>query len=604
MRAPGKQREGVRPLSVLIRLGDSADNGSDVYLPKTAGSTRVKRVSEKVEDWKAITPDTLVIPVEHVRVMFEEEVWKCSQITEKLCFADLHPEDRYVDLSPYKSEFPVYLKIIGTIAARQFQRDHQQGTPPAIFHAFLQAYAAGIRSETYRLFKDVLQIGMAHSGSLKEGPVEWAKAHLGILLGAQTQPVRTWIKSVCDRQRPFDGAEDFDEFIFWKDWRAPKLIYMQPSGNLPYDAAAVWTREDEARTEQLLSGLSKRFTQFLGFDLDKLAGNAHVALAKTAGNIMENGPNNPAEESDDRKFARLAIEEARKSVPEADGKTHPRVGAVVVKNRQVLATAHRGEAEGNHAEYFALEKKLADAVVAGATVYTTLEPCTTRNHPKIPCVERLVERKVGRVVIGMLDPDPRIRGLGQRKLRSANIITDLFPHDLMAEVEELNREFTRAFESSSKIPKSPRHALEPPGEGTFHKITIERLSRHRASVSKKLEDMKESGLVEIACRPLQPVDMPVPSLEKFIYRSRFQFSEAMRHFPTVEVFQNGVSVGYFPRGLKSTVRFTLYKDGFVAFDALVDFFGRGNKGLHAGWLSYELQRQLQFVKDLLKDSGR
>jgi pyrimidine deaminase RibD-like protein len=150
----------------------------------------------------------------------------------------------------------------------------------------------------------------------------------------------------------------------------------------------------------------------------------------------------------DRKFARLAIDAARQSVPEKDGRLHPSVGAVVVKSGEVIAAAHRGEVEGNHAEYLALEKKLADDAVAGATVYTTLEPCTTRNHPKIPCAERLIERKVGRVVIGMLDPDPRITGRGQRRLRSANIITEFFPHDLMSEVEELNREFARQFEPS------------------------------------------------------------------------------------------------------------------------------------------------------------
>ena len=369
-----------------------------------------------------------------------------------------------------------------------------------------------------------------------------------------------------------------------------------------------------AQQGDLLLGKREQGGKRLSFDFQKQVDEGYVAnffardsfelkLSHQGRNrIVDNGSNRMGDESDDRKFARLAIEEARQSVPEDNGKAHPMVGAVVVKNGQVLATAHRGEAEGNHAEYFALEEKLADAAVAGATVYTTLEPCTTRNHPKIPCVERLVERKIGRVVIGMLDPDPRIRGLGQKRLRSANIITDLFPHDLMAEVEELNRKFTRAFESPSKIPESPHPAFEPASEGALHKATIERLSRHRASVSKKLEDVKEFGLVEIACRPVQPVDIPVPGLEKFIQRSRPQFSEAMRHFPTVEVFQNGVSVGYFPRGLKSTVRFTLYKDGFVAFDALVDFFVRGDKGLHAGWLSYELQRQLQFVKDLLKAS--
>jgi len=152
----------------------------------------------------------------------------------------------------------------------------------------------------------------------------------------------------------------------------------------------------------------------------------------------------------DRKFARLAIDEARKSVPEPDGRSHPKVGAVVVKNGKLLSTAYRGERPENHAEYIALEKKLADEAVAGATVYTTLEPCTTRNHPKIPCADRLIERKVARVVIGMLDPDDRISGKGQRKLRRAGIETALFPHDLAMEVEELNREFTRFCEQHTR----------------------------------------------------------------------------------------------------------------------------------------------------------
>jgi pyrimidine deaminase RibD-like protein len=122
-------------------------------------------------------------------------------------------------------------------------------------------------------------------------------------------------------------------------------------------------------------------------------------------------------ESDDRRFARLAIEEARKSVPE-DERVHPRVGVVIVKDGQVLATAHRGEIPQCHGEYIALEKKLADVPLAGSTVYTTLEPCTSRNHPKVPCAIRLTERKVARVVIGMLDPDDRISGRGQHRTPS------------------------------------------------------------------------------------------------------------------------------------------------------------------------------------------
>src|SRR6267378_2337764 len=148
----------------------------------------------------------------------------------------------------------------------------------------------------------------------------------------------------------------------------------------------------------------------------------------------------------DRKFARLAIDEARKSVPEPDGRPHPKVGAVVVKNGKLLSTAYRGERSENHAEYIALEKKLTDEAIAGSTVYTTLEPCTTRNHPKIPCAERLIEHNVGRVVIGMLDPDERISGRGLRRLRKAGIATDLFPPDLMMEVEEMNRDFIQCCE--------------------------------------------------------------------------------------------------------------------------------------------------------------
>ncbi len=322
---------------------------------------------------------------------------------------------------------------------------------------------------------------------------------------------------------------------------------------------------------------------------------------KTAG---QNVTGETTGDQDDRRFARMAIEEARKSVPEDDTRPHPLVGAVVVKDGKVLATAHRGEAEGNHAEFTALEKKLAETAVAGATVYTTLEPCTTRNHPKIPCADRLIERKVRRVVIGMLDPDPRITGRGQRRLRQASIITDLFPHDLMTEVEELNREFTRHFETSGRITELTRQVVE---SKSVEAAAIERLNRHREINLPKLENIRNSGFVEIGCYPVQRVEIPVLNLKKFLQTGYMNFSEEMQHFSQIHVFQNGVSAGFYPRGIrpdsKSTVRLTLYKDGFAVFDALADTFLKGEKGLHAGWLSYEIQRQLQLVKELLREVG-
>lgn len=190
--------------------------------------------------------------------------------------------------------------------------------------------------------------------------------------------------------------------------------------------------------------------------------------------------------SRDTTYMRLAIAEAAKCVAE-DSRPHPKVGVVVVREANVLATAFRGETgDGQHAEYGALEKKLKTQSLAGTTVYTTLEPCTTRNHPKHPCAEWLIERKVGRVVIGMLDPDQRICGRGLRRLREANIETDLFPSPLMSQVEEQNREFARHHQRLSSaysqlsdatraagliafIPSREYYALLRPGAPTIDK---------------------------------------------------------------------------------------------------------------------------------------
>src|SRR5579872_4192930 len=125
-------------------------------------------------------------------------------------------------------------------------------------------------------------------------------------------------------------------------------------------------------------------------------------------------------------FMRRAIEEAKRSVSE-DTRTHPRVGCVVVKDGRSLASGCRGDLyPGDHAEFTTLEKKLTNRILSGSTVYTTLEPCTTRKHPKIPCADRLIERRVSRVVIGMLDPNQVITGRGILRLRRAGIAVDLF----------------------------------------------------------------------------------------------------------------------------------------------------------------------------------
>jgi pyrimidine deaminase RibD-like protein len=173
--------------------------------------------------------------------------------------------------------------------------------------------------------------------------------------------------------------------------------------------------------------------------------------------------NDPPQDSDadDRRYIQLAIQEAERSVPE-DERVHPKVGVVVVKDGQVLGKAHRQE--GRHAEYQALERQLKNEALTGATVYTTLEPCTDRTEPKIACVDHLIGRHVARVVIGMLDPNPKIRGLGVRELEKVRIKVDRFPEDLRLQVEEQNRDFIRQHDAPPHRAKGYEHEKELEGE--------------------------------------------------------------------------------------------------------------------------------------------
>lgn len=104
---------------------------------------------------------------------------------------------------------------------------------------------------------------------------------------------------------------------------------------------------------------------------------------------------------------------------------NPWVGCVLVT---VDGAAFEGATEppgGLHAEAVALGRaRAAGAATADATVYVTLEPCSHRGRTP-PCADALVDAGVGRVVVGVEDPDHNVGGAGIDRLRAAGIAVDL-----------------------------------------------------------------------------------------------------------------------------------------------------------------------------------
>jgi diaminohydroxyphosphoribosylaminopyrimidine deaminase/5-amino-6-(5-phosphoribosylamino)uracil reductase len=120
-------------------------------------------------------------------------------------------------------------------------------------------------------------------------------------------------------------------------------------------------------------------------------------------------------EAEDRRWMQRALELAEQARIVAP--PNPWVGCVVVGGEQVFegATSPPG---GSHAEAVALAA--AGPAARGATLYVTLEPCAHHGRTP-PCADAIVAAGVARVVVGLEDPDARVRGRGIDRLRQAGI---------------------------------------------------------------------------------------------------------------------------------------------------------------------------------------
>ena len=121
----------------------------------------------------------------------------------------------------------------------------------------------------------------------------------------------------------------------------------------------------------------------------------------------------------------LHMREALRLAALGRGRTspNPMVGAVIADRRGVVVgSGYHERAGGDHAEVRALAE--AGEAAQGATLYCTLEPCCHRGRTG-PCVERIVEAAVARVVVALRDPNPAVDGKGIEFLGRRGIAVDV-----------------------------------------------------------------------------------------------------------------------------------------------------------------------------------
>ena len=97
---------------------------------------------------------------------------------------------------------------------------------------------------------------------------------------------------------------------------------------------------------------------------------------------------------------------------------NPMVGAVIVKDGKIIGHGFHEVYGEAHAEINAFKNTVED--VSGAHMYVTLEPCSHYGKTP-PCADKIIEKKISKVVIGSLDPNPLVAGRGVQKLKDAGI---------------------------------------------------------------------------------------------------------------------------------------------------------------------------------------
>ena len=142
---------------------------------------------------------------------------------------------------------------------------------------------------------------------------------------------------------------------------------------------------------------------------------------------------------DDEKYMRRCLQLAQNG--QQNAKPNPMVGAVIVSSDgRIICEGYHVRCGEGHAEVnaFAAVKPEDEPLLAEATIYVSLEPCSHYGKTP-PCADLIIKKGVKRAVVGCVDPFAEVRGRGIRKLREAGIEVEVGV--LEKECEALNRRF-------------------------------------------------------------------------------------------------------------------------------------------------------------------
>jgi len=237
----------------------------------------------------------------------------------------------------------------------------------------------------------------------------------------------------------------------------------------------------------------------------------------------------------DRYFMRNALNISLRGI----GNTYPNpsVGAVIVKNNQIISRGWTQPGGKPHAEIVALNKNKEKN--NNAVLYTTLEPCSHFGKTS-PCVDAIIKSKIKRVVIAIQDPNPQVNGISIKKLKKNNVQVKV--GDLKREAENINLGFFKKI-TKNQININTKIATSKNGKMTNpnNKWITSELARSYGHFLRAKHDAIVSGINTIMKDdPL--LDCRLPGMKKFspirvIFDTKLKIKKDLRVVKTAKTFK-------------------------------------------------------------------